>query len=115
MLRGADAVLVVKAGLPKRLELSLLPCFGISRDQWVIFVEGGVILVEQGRYPWLVLVCLIGKYEAGDFSRSQASKENQETCFQEYFLYSSEVIVLRLANDWGEGLDGGFKFGGDVG
>ena len=29
---GADAVLVVKAGVPKRLELLLLPCFGVSRD-----------------------------------------------------------------------------------
>ena len=32
MLYGADVVLIVKAGVPKRLELLLLPYFGVSRD-----------------------------------------------------------------------------------
>ena len=46
MLCGTDAVLIVKAGVPKRLELLFCPRFGLSRDQWVVFVEGGVVLVE---------------------------------------------------------------------
>ena len=46
MLCGADAVLIVEADVPKRLELSLLPRFGLSCDQWVVFVEGGVVLVK---------------------------------------------------------------------
>ena len=33
MLLGADAVLVVEAGVTKRPELSLLPRFGLSRDR----------------------------------------------------------------------------------
>ena len=41
VLGGADAVLVVKAGVPKRLELPLLPRFGLYGDQWVVFVKGG--------------------------------------------------------------------------
>ena len=32
VLRGSDAVLVVEASVPKRLELSLLPRLGLSRD-----------------------------------------------------------------------------------
>ena len=115
VLCGVDVVLVVNAGVPKRLDLSLLPRFGLSHDQWVIFVEGCVVLVERGRYPWLVLEGRIRKYEAGDFSSFRASKTNQETCLQEEFSNSLEVVVLRLANNWGEGLDGGFESGGDVG
>ena len=115
MLRGADTVLVVKVGVPNRLEILLLPHFGLSRDRWVVFVEGGAVLVERGHYPWLVLVGCVGKYEASDFSSFRAGEANRETCLKEDLFYSSEVVVLWLANDWGKGLDGGFKFGGDVG
>ena len=51
VLRGVDAVLIVEAGVPKSLELSLLPRVGLSCDQWVVFVEGRVVLVERDRYP----------------------------------------------------------------
>ena len=47
VLGGAYAVLVIEAGVPKRLDLSLLPCFGLSSDCWVGFFEGGIVLVEQ--------------------------------------------------------------------
>ena len=40
MLCGADAVLIVEAGAPKRLELLFLPNFGLSCDQWDVFVKG---------------------------------------------------------------------------
>ena len=46
VLHGLDAVLVFEASVPKLLEILLLPRFGISRDQWVVLVEGGVVLVE---------------------------------------------------------------------
>ena len=69
MLRVADAVLIFKACVPKSLELLLLPRFGLSCDRWVVFVKGGVVLVERGRYPGLVLVGRVSKYEASDFSR----------------------------------------------
>ena len=62
----------------------------------------------------MVIVGRVGKYKASDFSRFQAGEENQETCLKEDFLYSSEVVILRLADEWGEGLYGGFEFGGDV-
>ena len=32
VLSGVDAVLIVEAGVPQRLELSLLPRFGVSCD-----------------------------------------------------------------------------------
>ena len=51
VLRGSYEVLIVEAVVPKRLELSLLPRFGLSRDRWVIFVEGGVILVKTRSSP----------------------------------------------------------------
>ena len=115
VLRGSYTVLVFKASVPKRLDLSLLPRFGLSRDQWVVLVEGGVVLVERDRHPGLILVGRVGKDEAGDFSCFRAGKENRETRMEEDLSYSSEVVVFGLANDWGEGLDGGFEFGGDVG
>ena len=68
VLGGADAVLVVKAGFPKRLELLLLPRLSLSGDQWVVFFKRGIVLVERSYYPWLVLVGCFGEYEAGDFS-----------------------------------------------
>ena len=74
----------------------------------MIFFEGGVVLVERGRYPGLVLVGRVGKYEAGEFSIFRAGGANQETCLKEDFSYSSEVAILWLADYWGEGLDGGF-------
>ena len=115
MLCGADAVLIIKADVPKRLEHSLLTRFGISCYRGVVFVEGGVVLVEQDRYPGLGLVRRVRKYEAGDFSRFRAGEANLETYLKEHFLYSLEVVVLRLADNWGEGLDGGFVLGGHVG
>ena len=80
MLRGADVVLVVEAGVPNRLELPLLPRLGISPDLWVVFVEGGIVLTEKGRYPRLVLVGRLRKYEAGDFSRFRSGEADQDTC-----------------------------------
>ena len=80
MLCGADVVLVVEAGVPNRLELPLLPRLGISPDLWVVFVEGGIVLAEKGRYPGLVLVGRFRKYEAGDFSRFRSGEADQETC-----------------------------------
>ena len=46
ILGGADAVFVVEVSVPKRLELPLLPRFGLSGDHLVVFVEGGIVLVE---------------------------------------------------------------------
>ena len=80
LLRFLDAVLVFEASVPKRLELLLLPLFGISRDWWVIIVEGGVVLVEQDFHPGLILVGCIGKDKAGDFSIFRAGEANRETC-----------------------------------
>ena len=77
MLCGADAVLIVEAGVPKRLELSFLPQFGLSRERWVIFVEGGFFLVERGHYPGLFLVGCVRKYEASDFSSFRAGRANR--------------------------------------
>ena len=115
MLRGADAVLIVEAGVPKRLEISLLPRFGLSHDRWVIFVEGSVVLFEQDLHPGLILVGRVWKDKAGDFYSFRSVEANGETCLEGDLSYSSEVIVLGLANNWSEGLDGGFEFGGNVG
>ena len=49
VLGGADTVLVVVAGIPKRLELPLIPRFCLSDDRWVVFVKGGIVLAEQSR------------------------------------------------------------------
>ena len=68
VLCGLDAVLVVEASVPKRLDLLLLPRFGLSHDRWVVLVEGGVILVKRDCHPGLILVGRVGKDEAGDFS-----------------------------------------------
>ena len=68
VLRGVDAALIVKAGVPKRMDLSLLPRFGLSRDRWVVFIKGGVVLAEQDLHPRLVILSRVGKYEAGEFS-----------------------------------------------
>ena len=62
VLHGAYAVLIFEAGIPKRLEISLLPRFGLSRDRWVVFVKGVVVLIKQDRYPGLVLVGRVRKY-----------------------------------------------------
>ena len=51
VLRGVDEVLVVEEGIPKRLELPLIPRFGLSCDRWFVFVKGGMVLVKRGRYP----------------------------------------------------------------
>ena len=45
VLCGLDAVLVVKVSVPKRLEILLLPRFGLSRDRWVVLIVGDVVLV----------------------------------------------------------------------
>ena len=76
MLCGSDAVLVFEASVTKRLELSLLPRFGILHDRWVVLVKGDVVLVKQDRHPGLILVCSVRKDKAGDFSRFRASEEN---------------------------------------
>ena len=68
VLRGSDAVLVFEASVPKRLEILLLPRFGILRDRWVLLVEGVVVLVERDHHLGLILVGRVGRYEAGDFS-----------------------------------------------
>ena len=115
VLRGSYAVLIVEGVVPKRLELSLLPRFGLSRDRWVIFVEGGVVLVKRDRHPGLVLVSRVRKEEDDEFSSFRAGEANRETCLKEDLSYSLEVVVLWLDDDWGESLDGGFEFGGDVG
>ena len=107
--------MIVEVGVPKRLEIVLLPRFGLSCERWVVFVEGCVFLVKQGCYPRLVLVGRFRKYEANDFYRFRDGKANRETCLQEDFPYSSEAVVLWLANDWGEVLNGGIEFGGDIG
>ena len=88
VLCGADTVLIVEAGVPKLLEISLLPRFGLSNDRWVVFVEGGVVLVKQDRHPEMVLVSRVGKERAGEFSSFRAGEENQETCMKEDLLYS---------------------------
>ena len=80
VLRGSDAVLVFEASVPKRLELWLIPHFGISRDRWVLLVKGGVVLVERDRHPGLILVGCVRKDEAGDFYSFQAGEANRETC-----------------------------------
>ena len=74
VLRGADAVLVVESCVPKRPKLLLISRFGLSCDQWVVFVKGGIVLVKRGCYSWLVLVGRVRKYEVGDFSRVRAGK-----------------------------------------
>ena len=76
VLRGSDAVLIVEAGVPKRLDLSLLPRSGLSRDRWFVFIEGGFVLVERDRHPGLVLVSRFGKDEASDFSSFRAVEAN---------------------------------------
>ena len=114
LICGADAVSVVNTGAPKRLEFTLIPRFGLSRDRWVVFVEGGIVLVKRGRYPWFVLVGRVRKYEAGDFYSFRYGEADRETFFKEYCPYSSEVVVLWLAKDFGGGLDGGSEFGSNV-
>ena len=68
VLGGADEILVIKAGVPKRLEISLLPHFGLSGDCWVLFLKGGIVLVERCHYPRFVLVGRVGEYKAGKFA-----------------------------------------------
>ena len=72
----ADTVLIIKAGVPKSLELSLLPRFGLSCYRGVVFVEGGTVLVKRDCYPRLVFVSRIRKYEASEFSSFQAGEAN---------------------------------------
>ena len=79
VLGGADAVLVIEEGVPKRLELLLLTCFGLYGDIWVVFVKGGIFLIERCRYPRLVLVGRVGEYKAGEFSGFRTFKADQET------------------------------------
>ena len=114
VLGGMDAVLVVKAGVPERLDFSLFPRFGVSDDQWIVFVEGIIVLVEQCRYPRLILVDHIRENKTGDFYGFRTGKADQETRLEEDFLDSSKVVVLWLADDWGESLNGGLGFGGYV-
>ena len=68
VLCGADAVLVIEADVPERLEFLLFPRFGISGDRWIVFVEGCIVLVERCRYPRLILVGRIREDDSGDFS-----------------------------------------------
>ena len=114
VLGGADTVLVIKAGVPKNLELPLFPHLSLSGDRWVVFVEGDIVLVKQCHHSWLVLVGRIGEYEAGEFAGFRTGKADQETRLKEELSYSSEVVVLWLDVDGGEGINGGFEFGGDV-
>ena len=74
VIRCVYVFLVVEACVTKRLEILLLPRFGISCDRWVVFIEGVTILFERGRYPWFVILGRISKYEAGDFSSFQAGE-----------------------------------------
>ena len=67
VIGGADAVLVFEAGVPRRLNFLLLPRFGIFGDRWIVFVEGGIFLVERLHYPWLIFVRRIREDEAGEF------------------------------------------------
>ena len=46
VLCGLDTVLIFKAGVPKYLEILLLPWFGLSREQCIIFVEGTVTFIK---------------------------------------------------------------------
>ena len=80
-----------------------------------MFVEGGVVLVKRYHHPGLILVSRVGKDEAGEFSSFRAVDMNRETFLKEDLLYSLEVVVLYLANNWDEGLNDGFEFGGNVG
>ena len=93
VLGGADKLLVVKSGVPKQLGLMLLPRFRLSGDQWVVFFEGGIVLVKRSRYPWLVFVDHIGEYKAGYFAIFQYSRADRDTRPEEEFLYFLEVIV----------------------
>ena len=106
--------MVIEAGVTELLEFLLLPCFSFSGDQCIVFFEGGIILVKQCRYPRLILVGRIGEDEAGDFSGFRTGEADRETGLEEDFSDSSKVVVLCLAGDGGEGLDGSFEFGGDV-
>ena len=63
----------------------------------------------------MILVSRVKKYEDGDFSSFRAGEANRETCLKEELSYSSEVIALWFAGDWGEDLDGVFEFSGNVG
>ena len=77
MLGGADVYLVVKVSVPKRLEFPLFPCFSLFGDRWVVFVEGGIVVVKQSRYPRFVLVGRVGEYKAGDFYSCRSGKADQ--------------------------------------
>ena len=114
MLVGVYAVLVIEAGVTKRLDLSLFPQFGLSGDLWVTFVDGGIVLVERCRYPQLILVGHVWEYKDGDFDGFRTGELNQEKRLEENFSDSSEVVVLWLADNGGEGLNVGFKFCGYV-
>ena len=56
VLHVAGAVLVFEASVPKRLEISLLPRFGILHDLWVVLIEGGVVLGERDCHHGLILL-----------------------------------------------------------
>ena len=114
VLGGADTVLVVETDFPKRLEFLLIPRFGIFGDLWIIFIEGGVVLVEKLRHPWLIFLGCIGEDKASGFTCFRTGEADLETRLKEEFLDSSKVVVLWLANEGVEGLDGGFIFCGDV-
>ena len=45
VLGGADAVLVIEADVPERLEFLMLPRFGISGYIWIVFIEGVIVLI----------------------------------------------------------------------
>ena len=114
VLSGADAVLVFEAGVSKRLDFSFLTHFGIFGDRWILFVKGGIVLFERCRYPKLIFEGRIREKEAGDFACFRASKTDLETRLEENFFDSLKVVVLWLADDGGEGLNGGFVVCGDV-
>ena len=59
----------------------------------------------------MVLISRVRKDESGDFSIFQDGEANQDTCMKEDLSYSLDIVVLRFADNWGEGLDGGFDFG----
>ena len=114
VLGGVYTVLVIKVGVPKRLEFALFPHFGLSGDRWVICFEGGIVLVERSHYPQLIIVGRVMEYDTSDFDGFRTGEADRETRLEEDFSDSSEVVVLQLADNGGEGLDGGFVFGGNI-
>ena len=114
VLGGVYTVLVIKVGVPKRLEFALFPHFGLSGDRWVICFEGGIVLVERSHYPQLIIVGRVMEYDTSDFDGFRTGEADRETRLGEDFFDSLKVVVLWLAGNGSEGLDGSFEFCGNV-